>query len=89
MAKRNVGGIMMITIFNNAKKAGNVRAGLPIETLADAAGISVKDAYSRCYWLEAREGRLVSTGKGSEKIYRLAAKTLKSLLAETEPTVEA
>lgn len=90
MSKRNVGGLMMTAIFNNAKRLGNVRAGLNIETLAETAGLSVKDAYSRLYWLEKREGRLVSTGKGAEKVYRLAAKTLKELIAApADETAEA
>jgi hypothetical protein len=82
MAKRNVGGLMMTAIFNNAKRLGNTRAGLSIEALAEVAGISVKDAYSRLYWLEKRDGKLVSTGKGAEKVYRLAAKTVKSILTD-------
>ena len=79
MSSKNTGSIMLSTILTAAKRTGNAREAVGIEVLAAAADVSLKDAYSRLYWLEAREGKLVSTGKGAEKLYRLAAKTFKAL----------
>jgi len=81
MSTKNAGGTMVAAIFQSVKRSGNAREGLSIETLAKAADLSLKDAYSRLWWLEKKEGALVSTGKGAEKVYRLAAATLKELVA--------
>jgi hypothetical protein len=79
MSSKNVGSVMIATILATTKRTGNAREGVSIETLAASAEVSLKDAYSRLFWLEKREGKLVSTGKGAEKVYRLAAKTFKAL----------
>ncbi len=72
-SKRNVGKIMMdhLAKIGRAKK----KAGLATtEELAAAAGIPASQAYSRLYWLEVKDGKLESTGKGSARVWRLAKK---------------
>ncbi len=81
MSSKNMGTVMITTIYNSATRARNPREGVSIEALAAAANVTLKDAYSRLFWLEKREGKLVSTGKGVAKVYRLTAKTFKSLAA--------
>jgi hypothetical protein len=71
--KRNAGKLMMtylIEIGRAKKKAGTATTA----ELAEAAGIPVEQAYSRLYWLEAREGKLESVGKGANRVWRLARK---------------
>ena len=71
--KRNAGKLMMARlaeIGRAKKKAGTATTA----ELAEAAGIPVGQAYSRLYWLEVKEGKLESTGKGSARVWRLARK---------------
>lgn len=71
--KRNSGKIMMdhLREIGRAKK----KAGMATTVeLALVAGIPVSQAYSRLFWLEAREGKLESTGKGINRVWRLARK---------------
>jgi hypothetical protein len=71
--KRNAGKLMLAhlaTIGRAKKKAGMATT----EELAQAAGIPVSQAYSRLYWLEVKEGKLESTGKGAGRVWRLARK---------------
>lgn len=76
--EKTAGETMMAKIRDHAKRAKNDRAGLSTEALAKAADVSLKDAYSRLWWLEKKEGLLVSTGKGKEKQWRLSSKGRKS-----------
>jgi hypothetical protein len=69
--KRNAGKIMMaylLEIGRPQKKAGTATTA----ELAEVAGIPVSQAYSRLYWLEAKEHKLESTGKGENRVWRLA-----------------
>lgn len=71
--KRNAGKLMLAhlaTIGRAKKKAGAATT----EELAQVAGIPVGQAYSRLYWLEVKEGKLESTGKGAGRVWRLARK---------------
>ena len=77
--EKSAGETMMTKIRDHAKRAKNDKAGLSTEALAKAADISLKDAYSRLWWLEKKEGLLVSTGKGKEKVWRLSSKGRKSM----------
>ncbi len=76
--EKNAGELMMTKIRDYAKRQKNDRAGLTTEALAKVADISLKDAYSRLWWLEKKEALLVSTGKGKEKVWRLSSKGRKS-----------
>ncbi len=74
LPKRNSGKIMMDhlrEIGRAKKKAGTATTA----ELAAVAGISIGQAYSRLYWLEVREGKLESTGKGEHRVWRLARRT--------------
>ncbi len=77
--EKNAGETMMTKLRDHAKRAKNDKAGLSTEALAAIAGISVKDAFSRLWWLESKENLLVSTGKGKERVWRLSAKGRKSM----------
>lgn len=69
--KRNAGKTMidhLLTIGRAKKKAGTATTA----ELAEVAGIPVGQAYSRLYWLEVKDGRLESTGKGANRVWRLA-----------------
>ena len=77
--EKRAGETMMTKIRDHAKRAKNDKAGLSTEALAKVADISLKDAYSRLWWLEKKEGLLVSTGKGKEKVWRLSSKGRKSM----------
>lgn len=76
---KTAGETMMEKLRDHAKRAKNPRAGLTTEELAETAGISVKDAYSRLWWLESKESLLASSGKGKERTWRLSAKGRKSM----------
>lgn len=76
---KTAGATMMAKIRDHAKRVKNDKATLTTEALAEVAGVSVKDAYSRLYWLEKKEGLLVSTGKGKTKAWRLSSKGRKSM----------
>ncbi len=76
--EKSAGETMMTKLRNHAKRAGDDKAGLSTEVLAKAADISLKDAYSRLWWLQNKENLLVSTGKGKEKVWRLSSKGRKS-----------
>jgi len=85
---KTAGEIMMIKIRDHAKRAANPKATLSTEALAKAADISLKDAYSRLWWLESKESLLVSTGKGKERQWRLSSRGRKSM-NPPPPAVEA
>lgn len=76
----NVGTTIMSKLRDTAKRSGDVKATLSTEELAKAAGVSLKDAFSRLWWLETKEGLLVSTGKGKTRKWRLSAKGRKSMV---------
>lgn len=61
----SIGGVMV----KHLARVGKVDT----ETLAKKAGVSVKEAYDRLYWLAKREGFLVKTGKGKSAEWRLSA----------------
>lgn len=58
------------------------RRGKPLTTaaLAEIAGLSVKDAYSRLWWLQKKEGLLKSTGRGKERQWTFSARGIKSMI---------
>lgn len=54
------------------------------EELAKVAGVSLKDAYSRLWWLQKKEGLLKSTGRGKERQWTFSARGLKSMAPPAE-----
>lgn len=76
----------------NTKSAGEKmmaalkRRGKPMTTeeLAGIAGLSVKDAYSRLWWLQKKEHLLKSTGRGKERQWTFSARGLKSIQPPAE-----
>ncbi len=58
------------------------RRGKPMTTeqLAEIASLSVKDAYSRLWWLQKKEGLLKSTGRGKERQWTFSARGIKSMV---------
>jgi predicted HTH transcriptional regulator len=62
------------------------RRGKPMTTeeLAKVADVSVKDAYSRLWWLQKKEGLLKSTGRGKERQWQFSARGLKSMAPPAE-----
>lgn len=58
------------------------RRGKPMTTeqLAEIASLSVKDAYSRLWWLQKKEGLLKSTGRGKERQWTFSARGVKSMI---------
>lgn len=57
---------------------------LTTEQLAKVTGLSVKDAYSRAWWLQKKEGLLKSTGHGKERQWQLSARGVKSMVPPAE-----
>lgn len=76
----------------NTKSAGEKmmaalkRRGKPMTTeeLAGVAGLSVKDAYSRLWWLQKKEHMLKSTGRGKERQWQFSARGLRSIQPPAE-----
>jgi len=66
-----------------ARKAGTATT----EELATAAGIPVKQAYDRLWWMEKKDFTLVSTGTGKARVWRTAPKARKA--AAEAPASEA
>jgi len=70
---------------NTKKAAGETMlntleaAAGPLTTaeLAEAAGLSTKDAYSRLWWLQKKDGVLKSTGHGKERRWQFTAAALR------------
>jgi hypothetical protein len=77
--EKNAGETMMTKLRDHAKRSKDPKAGLTTEALASVAGVSLKDAYSRLWWLESKEGLLVSKGKGKAREWRLSSKGRKSM----------
>lgn len=62
------------------------RKGKPMTTeeLAGIAGVSVKDAYSRLWWLQKKERLLKSTGHGKERQWSFTVRGTKSMVPPAE-----
>lgn len=72
-ANRSAGKVMIAhlqEVGRAKKKAGTATTA----ELAAVAGISVAQAYSRLYWLEVKDAKLESVGKGANRTWRLARK---------------
>jgi predicted HTH transcriptional regulator len=54
-------------------------SAMTTEELAKVSGLSLKDAYSRLWWLQKKEGLLKSTGRGKERQWQFSARGLKSV----------
>lgn len=86
--KKNAGNAMLEFLRAKGKKAR--KAGTAsTEELAAAAGIPVKQAYDRLWWMEKKDGTLVSTGTGKNRVWRTTPKTRKAKEAEAPAAVEA
>lgn len=76
-ADTNIGDVMM----NALKKKGKP---MTTEALAEIAKCSVKDAYSRLWWLQKREGLLKSTGHGKGREWTFTVRGAKSMVPAAE-----
>lgn len=83
-AKKTAGQKMLDHLRAKGKKARKAGTATT-EELAAVAGIPVKEAYDRLWWLEKKSGVLVSSGTGKNRVWRSTPKPRKK--AE-ETTVE-
>lgn len=70
--EKNAGEKMLAALKRRAKP-------MTTEELAKVADLSVKDAYSRLWWLQKKEKMLKSTGHGKSREWTFSAKGQKSL----------
>lgn len=89
-AKKTAGQIMLDHLKAKGKKARKAGTATT-EELAAAAGIPVKQAFDRLWWLEKKSGVLVSTGTGKNRTWRTTPKPRKKGQegASVEASVEA
>lgn len=89
-AKKNAGTTMLEFLRAKGKKARKAGTATT-EELAAVAGIPVKQAYDRLWWMERKDGVLVSTGTGKARVWRTTPKPRKKGQEEvpTEVSVEA
>lgn len=83
---KNAGNTMLEFLRAKGKKARKAGTATT-EELAAAAGIPIKQAYDRLWWMESKDGTLTSTGTGKNRVWRTTPKPRKAR-AEA-PTVEA
>lgn len=83
MATKKTAATLGETMMNILKKAGE-GAYLTTEQLAEDAGVTVKDAYSRLYWLAKREGLLKSKGHGKTRQWAFTVRGVKSMAPPAE-----
>ena len=83
--EKTLGEILMTKIRNHSKRENDDRAGLTTEALAKSAATELKSVFSRLYWLEKKEGLLVSSGKGKKRVWRLSSRGHKSMLPHPVP----
>ncbi len=87
-AKKTAGQIMLDYLRAKGKKAR--KAGTAsTEELAAVAGIPVKQAYDRLWWMEKKDGTLVSTGTGKNRVWRTTPKARKPKAEEAAAEPEA
>jgi hypothetical protein len=75
--KKNAGNTMLEFLKAKGKKARKAGTATT-EELAAAAGIPVKQAYDRLWWMEKKDGTLVSTGTGKNRTWRTTPKPRKA-----------
>lgn len=79
--KKNAGETMLEFLRAKGKKARKAGTATT-EELAAAAGIPVKQAYDRLWWMEKKDGTLVSTGTGKNRTWRTTPKPRKAAEAK-------
>jgi len=84
--KTNAGETMLNHLRAKGKKSRKAGTATT-EELATVAGIPVKEAYDRLWWLEKKSGVLVSTGTGKNRVWRSTPKARKG--KDVEAQVEA
>lgn len=77
---KSAGALMIAAIKRRARPCTTAE-------LAEVAGLSVKDAYSRLWWLQKKDGVLKSTGKGKERLWQFTARALREI-ENPEPAAE-
>jgi len=83
--KKNAGKAMLDFLRAKGKKARKAGTATT-EELAAAAGIPVKQAYDRLWWMEKKDGTLQSVGTGKNRVWRTAKKErAKAEAPEAEP----
>ena len=80
--KKNAGQVMLDFLKAKGKKARKAGTATT-EELAAAAGIPVKQAYDRLWWMERKDNVLVSTGTGKSRVWRTTPKPRKKGQKET------
>lgn len=88
--KKTAGETMLDHLRAKGKKARKAGTATT-EELATVAGIPVKQAYDRLWWMEKKDGTLVSQGTGKARVWRTTPKPRKAAAEapEAEVTAEA
>lgn len=84
--KKTAGQTMLDHLRAKGKKARKAGTATT-EELAAVAGIPVKQAYDRLWWMEKKDGTLVSSGTGKERVWRTTPKPRKA--KDEAPAAEA
>lgn len=64
-------GDIMVALLEARSKKARKPVSLTTEVLAEAAGVPIKQAYDRLWWMEKRMGLLQSTGVGKDRLWRI------------------
>lgn len=90
--KKTAGETMLDHLRAKGKKARKAGTATT-EELAAVIGQTVKYTYDRLYWMEKKDGTLVSTGVGKARVWRTTPKVRKpkeeAVEAAPEASVEA
>jgi hypothetical protein len=85
--KKNAGQVMLDFLKAKGKKARKAGTATT-EELAVAAGISIKHAYDRLWWMEKKDGTLQSIGTGKARVWRTTKKVRQAGTSEAVETTE-
>lgn len=75
--KKTAGQTMLDFLRAKGKKARKAGTATT-EELAAAAGIPVKQAYDRLWWMASKDGTLVRTGSGKAAVWRTTPRPRKA-----------
>lgn len=80
-SKKTAGATILEHLRAKGKKARKADTATTQE-LADVLGVSVKYAFDRLWWMERKDGVLVSAGVGKNRVWRTAPKARKAPAVE-------